>query len=284
MPAFKFQQTVVLQRKLLCLKNFITNNHSKNTIGNFIYFCPFLHVQLKDYKMKKLVLLSLLIVAATSAFSQDIQLHYDMGKQRHFLTSTVEMFKPDKHGSTFFFIDMNYGDGEFGDVQGVSLAYWEIARALKFWKSPLAIHVEYNGGFGQWKFKEAGGAYTINDAWLGGLEYSWNAKDFSRGLTLQAMFKTIRGKNKASFQTTAVWYWNLANNKISMSGFADFWKEDNIFGTAKTKFVFLSEPQFWYNFNKNFSIGSEEELGVNFTGNPTKGFHINPTIAMKYTF
>ena len=26
------------------------------------------------------------------------------------LTSTVEMFKPDKYGSTFFFIDMDYGE------------------------------------------------------------------------------------------------------------------------------------------------------------------------------
>ncbi len=234
--------------------------------------------------MKKLVLLSLLYLWVVGAFGQDIQLHYDMGKYRHFLTSTVEMFKPDKHGSTYFFIDMNYGDGKQGDVQGVSLAYWEISRAIKLGNSPFAAHVEYNGGFGQWKFGPAGGAYTINDAWLGGFEYSLNAKDFSRGITFQAMFKTIRGKNKASFQTTAVWYWNLLNNKISLSGFADFWREDNVFGTSKTKFVFLSEPQFWYNFNKNFSIGSEEELGYNFTGNPQKGFRINPTIAMKYTF
>jgi len=234
--------------------------------------------------MKKLVLASLLYFFATSAFSQDIQLHYDLGKYRHFLTSTVEMFKPDKHGSTFFFIDMNYGDGEFGDVQGVSLAYWEIARAIKLGNSPFAAHVEYNGGFGQWKFGSGGGAYTINDAWLGGLEYSLNAKDFSKGITFQAMYKNIRGKNKASFQLTGVWYCNLMNNKITMSGFADFWREDNLFGTSKTKFVFLSEPQFWYNFNKNFSLGSEEEIGYNFTGNPKEGFRINPTIAAKYTF
>lgn len=239
--------------------------------------------------MKKLVLLSLLYWVTTSAFSQDIQLHYDLGKYRHFLTSTVEMFKPDKHGSTYFFIDMNYGDGSQGDVQGVSLAYWEISRAIKLGDSPFAAHIEYNGGMGQWKFGDAGNAYTINDAWLGGMEYSWNAKDFSRGITFQAMFKTIRGKNKASFQTTAVWYCNLANNKISLSGFADFWKEDNVFNAGKpneksTRFVFLSEPQFWYNFNKNFSIGSEEELGYNFTGNPKAGFRINPTVAIKYTF
>jgi hypothetical protein len=234
--------------------------------------------------MKKLILFSLLCFFVLSGYSQDIQLHYDMGEYRHFLTSTVEMFKPDKHGSTFFFIDMNYGDGDQGDVQGVSLAYWEISRAIKIGKCPVALHVEYDGGMGQWKFGSAGGAYTINDAWLGGLEYSLNAKDFSRGITFQGMFKTIRGKNKASFQFTTVWYWNLFHNKISLSGFADFWKEDNTFGTSDTKFVFLSEPQVWYNFNKNFSIGSEQEFGVNFTGNPDKGFQFNPTIAMKYTF
>jgi len=238
--------------------------------------------------MKKLVLISFLYLIAVAGFSQNVQLHYDMGKYRHFLTSTVEMFKPDKHGSTFFFIDMNYGDGDQGDVQGVSLAYWEIARAIKFGKCPVALHVEYNGGMGQWKFGSGGGAYTINDAYLGGFEYSLNSKDFSKGLTFQAMYKSIRGKNKSAFQLTGVWYMNLANNKISISGFADFWREDNVWATTsgakKTKFVFLSEPQFWYNVNKNFSIGTEEELGYNFTGNPEKGFRFNPTIAMKYTF
>ena len=77
---------------------------------------------------------------------------------------------------------------------------------------------------------------------------------------------------------------HFLKNKLTFDGFADFWKEDNVFGTEKTKFVFLSEPQLWYNFNKNFAVGSEVELGYNFTGNPTKGFHVNPTAALKYTF
>lgn len=212
-----------------------------------------------------------------------------MGKNRKFLTTTVEMFKPDKHGNTFFFIDMNYGDG---DVQGVSLSYWEIARAWNLGKSPFAAHIEYNGGFGQWKAGTVGGAYAINDAWLGGLEYSVNAKDFSKGFTFQALYKNIRGKNKNSFQLTGVWYVNFLKGKMRFDGFADFWKEDNVFVKTvngvvveeKTKFVFLSEPQLWYNFNSNFAAGSEVELGNNFTGNPTKGFHVNPTVALKYTF
>ena len=246
--------------------------------------------------MKKLALILFVSLLALNSFAQNLQTHYDMGKDRHFLTTTVEMFKPDKHGSTFFFIDMNYGGP---GVQGVSLAYWEISRAITLFKSPFALHLEYNGGFGQFKATPyLNGAYQINDAYLGGFEYSLNAKDFSRGITFQAMYKNIRskinGKNQNSFQTTVVWYMNFFNRKLTFDGFADFWKEDNGFIIGETpdglpifettKFVFLSEPQLWYNFNKNFAVGSEFEFGYNFTGNPTSGFRLNPTAALKYTF
>ncbi len=68
-------------------------------------------------------------------------------------------------------------------------------------------------------------------------------------------------------------------------GFADFWREDKDFnfdGTVETKFIFLSEPQFWYNFTEHFSCGSEIELGNNFGS--VKGFRVNPTVAVKYNF
>ncbi len=233
--------------------------------------------------MKKLVLLLFIGFLALAAVSQNIQTHYDMGKERHFLTTTVEMFKPDKTGNTFFFIDMNYGDLDH-NIHGVSLAYWEISRSFNLGKSPFAAHIEYNGGMGQWKTPDAGGAYQINNAYLGGVEYSRNAKDFSSGFTIQTLFKSIQGKNKASFQLTGVWYVNFLKGKMRFDGFADFWKEDNNFGTDKTTYVFLSEPQIWYNVTSKFAVGSEEELGYNFTGNRNKGFYINPTIALKYTF
>ena len=228
--------------------------------------------------MKKLVLILFVCLMGVGAYAQNVQTHYDLGEGRNYLTTTVEMFRPDKYGSTFFFIDMDYGSN---GVKGVSLAYWEIARAITLFKSPFAAHVEYNGGFLQ---GAPGVAYQINDAYLGGVEYSWNAKDFSRGFTLQTLFKSIRDKNDASFQLTGVWYMNLLKNKVTFSGFADFWKEDNHFfdGKEDTKFVFLSEPQLWYNFCKNFSAGSELELSTNFGGN--RGFMANPTVAMKYTF
>ncbi len=229
--------------------------------------------------MKKILLFFTMAVLVMSAGAQNIQLLYNTGKDYNNLTSTVEMFKPDKLGSTFFFIDFSYG---VGGVDGVSSAYWEIARAFTIAKSPFAFHVEYNGGAGQWKSGEISGAYTINNAWLTGLEYSINAKDFSKGITFQTLYKYIQGKNDASFQLTAVWYLHAFNHKLSFDGFADFWREDNMFGTNKTKYVFLAQPQLWYNLSKNFSLGTEIQFSTNFGG--VEGFDIMPSIAARYTF
>jgi hypothetical protein len=234
--------------------------------------------------MKKLVLILFAGLFVVGSFAQNVQTHYHLGNSSgNFLTTTVEMFKPDKSGSTYFFIDMNYGEP---GVRGVSMAYWEISHSWTIAKSPFAAHLEYNGGFGQFmpdgKYLDNGVAYQINDAYLGGVDYSWNAKDFSKGFTFQTLYKTIRDKNKASFQLTAVWYIDFFRNKLRFDGFADFWREDNVFGTTKTKFVFLSEPQLWYNFNKNMAVGSEVRFRNNFGG--LQGFAVQPTAALKYTF
>jgi hypothetical protein len=226
--------------------------------------------------MRKTLLLFVFFTASVWLNAQNVQLHYDMGKDRKYLTSTVEMFKPDKWGSTFFFIDMDYG---YPGIKGVSLGYWEIARGLKFWKSPFEIHVEYNGGFGQFKDSlNDNRAFQINDAWLIGGNYTWNNADFTKIFTLEAMYKNIRGIDDKSFQLTGVWTLKFFKNKITCSGFADFWKEKSIHG----EYIFLSEPQFWYNFTPNFSLGSEIELSSNFGGH--NGFMVNPTAGAKWTF
>ena len=233
--------------------------------------------------MKQRLLTFSLLLLLISASAQNIQLHYDFGKDRKYPTSTVEMFKTDKLGSTFFFVDMDY---DVSGVEGVSTAYWEIARSFNLGKTPLAAHAEYNGGFGQYVAPDYNGAFQINDAWLAGLDYNYNNADFTRGFTLQLLYKYIRGKHDASFQLTGVWYMDFFNRKVTFSGFADFWREDPEFLTETssevTQFVFQSEPQLWYNFTKNFSLGSELELGYNFV--PVKGFRLNPTLGAKWTF
>lgn len=92
--------------------------------------------------MKKLILFVFFCCTfAMSAMAQlNLQLHYDLGRAlynsldgRPWVTTTVEMFKADKWGSTYFFVDMDYTD------KGVDCAYWEISRDLKFWKAPLRL-------------------------------------------------------------------------------------------------------------------------------------------------
>ena len=250
--------------------------------------------------MKRILTLAatLLMMASIPALAQNVQLHYDFGSLlyrsgekdlstspavRPSLTTTVEMFHPDDWGSTFFFVDMNYGklaaDNSLGGVLG---AYWEISRELKFWKAPVSIHVEYNGGLDRQP------SNTIyNDAWLGGVTYSFANADFSKTFSVSAMYKAIpRNPSPHNFQLTGVWNLYFARGAILLSGFIDFWREKRPW--QGTEFILLSEPQIWYNFNSikgmekfKLSIGSEVELSNNFVG---KGFYAIPTVAVKWTF
>ena len=122
--------------------------------------------------MKKIVISALMAVAALGAQAQNIQLHYDLGHSlyeglsgRPNVTTTVEMFKPDKWGSTFMFTDIDY----FTD--GAAGAYWEISREFKLGKqTPFALHVEYNGG--ATTIEHTGIGNRFQHAFLGG--FAWN--------------------------------------------------------------------------------------------------------------
>ena len=128
--------------------------------------------------MRKFYLLALTaLVALVGLRAQNVQLHYDFGRslysteeaQRPRLTTTVELFRPDSWGSTFFFVDMDYRR------EGVTSAYWEISREFKLGKSPLALHVEYNGGLSN--------QFSYKNAYLAGLTYAWNKVDYTAGIT-----------------------------------------------------------------------------------------------------
>ncbi len=225
--------------------------------------------------MKKVLFVFAFFAIILSANAQNIQLHYDMGEGRKMLTSTVEMFKPDNYGSTFFFVDMDYGSDDSNVDNGISLAYWELARAFKWNETQKFMpRVEYNGGV--MIIDDVN--YSIENCWLAGIERTWASADFSKILTLQANYKYIKDKEDASFQVTAVWTIQMLEGKLTFAGFADFWKEEMYWGTD---YRFLSEPQLWYNPCKNFSLGTEVEFSNNFVGDE---FAVLPTLAVKYTF
>ena len=214
--------------------------------------------------------------------AQNLQVHYDFGKDRNYVTTTLEMFKPDKWGNTFFFVDFDYN---MNKENHPSLAYMEIARVLKFWNGPIGLHVEYNGGLGTFPNATAftgQAGFPINNAYLVGLDYGFHNADFSKTLNLKALYKHIAGKQESA-QITAVWGLHFLKRKISFTGFADLWAEKNTFNTDGTTHpVFITEPQLWYNFTEHLSAGSEVEIASNFGG--VEGFKVCPTLAVKWNF
>lgn len=228
-----------------------------------------------------LTTLLLLVGATQESKAQNIQVQYDT--ERDCVTSTLEMFRPDAFGSTFFFVDMDYTPNMTG-------AYWEISRELCFWKNSkyswLSVHLEFDGGL-----NTVAGAF--NNSWLTGLTYSGHSKDFSKTWSISAMYKFIPDTEDAdgkaqehNFQLTGVWGINFADGWCTFSGFVDFWREMRAW--QGTEFIFMSEPQFWVNLNKlkgweniNLSLGGEVELSNNFV---EKGFRAMPALGAKWTF
>ena len=108
--------------------------------------------------MKKLLLMACAAMLSLGAAAQNVQFHYDFGHNlyndlkktsesdgRAPITTTVEMFRGDTWGSTYFFIDLDYNAGMKG-------AYWEISREICFWQESklgwLSAHVEYGWKWG----------------------------------------------------------------------------------------------------------------------------------------
>lgn len=226
-------------------------------------------------KSRIFVAVVLFFAFASKGEAQNIQLHYDI--RRNCATSTVEMFRADKYGSTFFFIDMDFSPKAVG-------AYTEISRELCFWKNSkldwLSLHVEYNGGL-----NSAIGSF--DNAWLAGLTYSGHSSDWSKTWSLSAMYKAIPGNESLNnFQITAVWNLDFFDHWLSFNGFADFWRE--VRAWQDTEYIFIAEPQIWVNLNKikgcknfNLSVGGEVEVSANFVD---KGFDVMPAVGLKWTF
>lgn len=239
--------------------------------------------------MKKILLSTLLWMATIPMFAQlNVQLHYDFadalyGKElsnRPHWTATIENFKADKWGSTYFFVDLDFGGNT------MKSAYAEISREFKLSTSPFAAHVEYNGGL------SGGGSY--NDAYLAGAAWNWANQDFSKTFSFQVLYKYLARQvvgSKHSWQLTTVWGIHFAKGLCTFSGYADVWHDNSVKGNL----VLSSEPQFWFNLNALegvpddflLSLGTEVELTKSLVW-PTDGlndrFYAIPTLAAKWTF
>lgn len=239
--------------------------------------------------MKKIFLAIALTLATLQISAQlNVQMHYDFGhtiyggelSNRPHWTATIENFKVDKWGSTYFFVDGNFADNTMASV------YAEFSRELRFWKAPLAVHLEYNGG--------VAGTGSYNDAYLAGVAWNWASADFTKTFSIQALYRYLARQTigtKHSWQLTTVWDITFAKGLCTFSGYADLSHDNSVNGAL----VFGSEPQFWFNLaalkgvndDCKLSLGTEVELSNNLVW-PTDGmnnrFYAIPTLAAKWTF
>ena len=234
--------------------------------------------------MKKLFSLALLGLVALGAQAQNIQLHYDFGRNiytgeesnRQKVTLTLEQFKADQWGSWFYFVDVDLSR------HFTESAYTEISREINLGKDlPFAAHVEYDGGLSKTgSFQQAG---------LIGGAYNGHTADFSKTWSVQLMYKQYfksydNTHSYASAQLTGVWGMNFLNDKLRFAGFIDFWRGEKANGHGCM--VILSEPQLWYNITPNLAVGTEWEFSNNFVfnsdPNSDKTFFFNPTLALKW--
>ncbi len=242
--------------------------------------------------MRKFFLLTSAMCIVIPMYAQlDIQVHYDFGhdiygkelSNRPRVTATVENFTPDAWGSTYFFIDADFGD------RFIKSAYGEISREFCFWKAPIAIHLEYNGGLQR-------SVYGYDDAYLIGPAWNWHSKDFTKTFSLQLMYKFLSHKENHgdcyhSAQLTGVWGIQFAKGLCTFSGYCDLWYDKGVEGRV----VLGAEPQFWVNLwhlprindQAKWSVGTEIEISKNLVW-PNEGinnrFYVIPTLAMKWTF
>ena len=234
--------------------------------------------------MKSLFLFCMAVAMSVSAFAQNLQLHYDFGRNlysdneptRPKVTLTYEKFAADQWGSWFYFVDVDFSR------KFTESAYTEVSREFRIGQKGFAAHVEYNGGLSQ------GGGSFQQSALLGG---AWNGHndDFSTTYSVQLMYKRLFRSYAYtsayhSFQLTGVWSTTFCDKALTFSGFADLWRGEKAFHHGQL--VFLAEPQLWYNLHDHLSLGTEVEVSNNFVYNPIddQTFFINPTVALKWRF
>lgn len=230
------------------------------------------------FKKAFLAAFAALALGSAAEAQTNVQLFYDFGKDRQYLTTTFEMFKGDKFGDTFFFIDHYYATSaqrKAGTASAINGSYFEIERGINFWQDTdwkdFSLHVEYNGS--TW----GAGIFCF------GAKYLFHSADFSKTLQVALMYDQHIGVGYAKVPVKFSGVWGLNNlfgvNGLIFKGFVDVW------GNGDTVSV-LSEPQIWMNlgslFDGHLDVGGEIELSYNFAGHA--GFMCNPCAGLRWSF
>ena len=241
--------------------------------------------------MKKLLILLCLIVPL---LGQNLQIHYEFRDDKQYVTSTLEQFKGDKLGLTYWFISASYTDlnGENNILNGNATSiYGEFYRFFNIPKTGgLMAGIQYADGFMIYNSIVPGliddQEYTFGTSfhryWMAGLAYN---VPIGKMHVLTSIWAKWKQGYQFDWQFTLAWGHNFANDKLTFNGFFDLWGEKALNSpTTPYKLVLLTEPQLYYNFNPHLAVGVKTQISVNFEYGHDGELRFAPTVAARWNF
>jgi hypothetical protein len=219
--------------------------------------------------MKRLIFLIACLITVF-AQGQSLQLHYDLRhsidpehNQKNYPTVYFEYLKTPDSGTYFikpgtFFLklqaDLN------GDKHNISSYFMQVSQEFKFWNPKIFINLQYSGGLGVTSPKQY--SYYIANTYSVGVSCPFKIGSAFFSSILSYRFTPFaRPSNDVGY--TMYFYKGLWHYKAEISGSFTAWTENKNHGDELTdrstgkRLCFYAEPQFWYNLNKAFSIGTK---------------------------
>lgn len=242
--------------------------------------------------MKQIILMPLCLFVL-QAFSQTLQLHYDLRHTidpvhngRNFPTLFFEYFKSQTDTSSFIkpgaFLFKMEADLQ-GDKNNVGKAYLQTSQSFRLWKPKVLVSVQYSGGLGVTQPKQYS-YYIGNSLGIGpSYSYRWLGAYLSTALYYTHNFLT---KSSNDMMLSFYWWKGFFNYRMEFAGDFELYtlnknQGDDFTRDLKGKTVsFFGEPQVWFNLNKSFAIGSKQLLYYHVT-TAENIFYVYPSVAVK---
>ncbi len=222
--------------------------------------------------MRRITILTFLIFIAQMLPAQNAQLHYDFSEGRNYTTATLEMFRPDEYGATFWFVDFDFDQPHANTHPSMSLSYFEFARYVTIpGVDPLSATVQYNDG--------TVSGFPLGPIWLFGASYPINIGGVT--ISTDLLYRHAFNSDGPDGQLTLVWTEQLFNEKVTFTGFLDLWTTDA--ADNGKELVLLSEPQIWYHAGQHLQLGGELEISNNFLPGE-ESVQARPTLGIKWAF
>lgn len=218
----------------------------------------------------KFLTLTLFSVLSHFAYSQTLQLHYDLRhavdpkrNPKNFPTIYFEYFKTQDSGKSFvkpgsFLLKMQ---ADFlGEKNNMNKFFMQVSQSFRFWKPPVFLSLQYSGGLGVTEPKQY--SYYIMNTFSAGLAYPFKWSNAYLSSVLDYKYIPYK-KPSHDILFTLYWWKGYWNYKVEFSGDFSIWTENKNHGDEYTrdlvgkKISFFAEPQLWFKIRNTVSMGTK---------------------------